>query len=215
MLKIVILLLIALCIACFSGCGGGGSSSGSDTTATVRIEPTRFFPNNVTIKAGDKVQWVNTDTQPHEVVSGTLLETGTPAAVRTFIISNTSLIPPAMTANFGDTIQFNNQSMANVTLSIRDSNNHQISSITILQGNIETFDFPSAGQFFFKQTNAEINGSIILFGAPNPTGEFRSVLLPSGGTFTVQFDTPGTFEYFDENQTNPNQSFMTGKVTVQ
>ena len=47
----------------------GASRPAATATKTVRITASGFSPTSVTIKTGDTIKWVNTDTQNHQVVS--------------------------------------------------------------------------------------------------------------------------------------------------
>src|SRR5947208_4723544 len=49
--------------------GAAPATSESTATATVQIKRSSFVPATETIKTGDTVKWVNTDTQNHQVVS--------------------------------------------------------------------------------------------------------------------------------------------------
>lgn len=49
--------------------GAGPAAPASTATATVQIKRSSFVPQTVTIKTGDAIRWVNTDTQNHQVVS--------------------------------------------------------------------------------------------------------------------------------------------------
>lgn len=44
-------------------------TQGSQTQNTVTITANGFSPDNITIKAGDTVTWINSDTQNHQVAS--------------------------------------------------------------------------------------------------------------------------------------------------
>jgi plastocyanin len=47
----------------------GAAPAAPASTATVQIKRSSFSPSSVTIKTGDTIKWVNTDTQNHQVVS--------------------------------------------------------------------------------------------------------------------------------------------------
>jgi len=49
--------------------GAAPATSDSTATRTVQIKRSAFQPTTVTIKTGDAVKWVNSDTQNHQVVS--------------------------------------------------------------------------------------------------------------------------------------------------
>jgi plastocyanin len=63
-----------------AGCGGSDNGSGSASTATstssssgnevvIKMKNIQFDPKAVTVKAGQKVKWVNEDTVAHDVAS--------------------------------------------------------------------------------------------------------------------------------------------------
>ena len=47
----------------------GAAPAAPASTATVQIKRSSFLPSTVTIKTGDTVRWVNSDTHNHQVVS--------------------------------------------------------------------------------------------------------------------------------------------------
>ncbi len=47
----------------------GAAPAAPASTVTVQIKRSSFVPQTVTIKTGDAVKWVNTDTRNHQVVS--------------------------------------------------------------------------------------------------------------------------------------------------
>src|SRR5919205_1097121 len=49
--------------------GAAPATSSSTATHTVQIKRSAFQPATLTIKTGDTVKWVNSDTQSHQVVS--------------------------------------------------------------------------------------------------------------------------------------------------
>ena len=210
---------VAILVAVYAaGCGGGSSQNGA--TTTVNITATRFFAQNITINAGNKVQWVNTDNTVHQVVSGTLLSTSNPVLVTPpiSINENNSFTPPALEANYGDTIQWQNNRQQPFVLVIVDASNIVRATLTFQRsGQIIGFSgFPSAGYYTFQQQgNSAFIGSLVLFGTPKPDGAFQSQPLPPGGSFSTQFNTRGAFPYFDLDQNDPNRSFRTGSITVQ
>jgi plastocyanin len=70
-----ITLLVACLALVLAGCGGGndnggsGSSSGSSSgnTVTIDMKNIKFAPEDVTVKVGQTVKWVNQDTVDHDV----------------------------------------------------------------------------------------------------------------------------------------------------
>jgi|APSaa5957512535_1039671.scaffolds.fasta_scaffold35471_4 plastocyanin len=90
MRKIVVILNIAALLTIFSfyGCSiadqanssldSDSSTTPSPTATTHIVEMTgnyEFVPSSLTIKQGDSVEWVMNSPKPHEVASGTVIET--------------------------------------------------------------------------------------------------------------------------------------------
>jgi|SRR5919204_1197621 plastocyanin len=65
-MKKLLLPLVALGVLAV---GAAPATSKSSATKTVQITRTAFSPAKVTIKSGDTVKWVNSDTRDHQVVS--------------------------------------------------------------------------------------------------------------------------------------------------
>jgi len=218
MFRLILFILVAIIIAHLTGCGS--SSGGSSQAVSINIQNTRFIPKTITISVGNRVQWTNIDVNPHKIVSGTLLGTTTPIT-RTPIIQiqqDNTFSPPVFSANLGDTIRFQNNRSSSFSLDIVNDAGNVVSSLTFSQsGQVQEFSgFPTAGFYTYQQTNNPLfKGAITVFGTPNPNGAFVSQTLGQGGTFTTQFNTAGVFPYFDLNQADPNQSFITGTIVVQ
>jgi plastocyanin len=216
-MKNTLALLLAVAIAQFTGCGGSGNGSQS---ATVRILSNQFSPKVLTIKAGDRVTWVNADTKPHKIVSGTLLPTTNPQT-RTPIISinqNNTFSPSTFQANLGDTIQWQNNRMSDFIMDILDETGSLVASLQFVRsGQVLQFSgFPNAGLYTFQQRNNPLfAGAVTVFGTPSPNGAFQSQRLNPGDSFTTRLNSPGTFNYFGLNEAEPNRSFLTGKIVVQ
>jgi plastocyanin len=62
-------LIIPLAAVAALAVGAAPATPASTATATVQIKRSSFAPQTVTIKTGDTVRWVNSDTQNHQVVS--------------------------------------------------------------------------------------------------------------------------------------------------
>jgi plastocyanin len=62
-------LIIPLAAVAALAVGAAPATPASTATATVQIKRSSFVPQTVTIKTGDTVRWVNSDTQNHQVVS--------------------------------------------------------------------------------------------------------------------------------------------------
>jgi len=202
------------CLVCVFGCGGG--SGGGKTSVTVRIEETRFVPKHTTIASDGCVHWINVDAVPHQVVSGTLDPQGSPLIIHAIQITLTGFNPIALTGDLGDTVRFSNISGNPFTMDVVDDNGQLVSTVSFAIGESKTFTFPGAGQFTFRQHGSSIfQGTIILYGQPNPNGLFISPVLPNGEVFIAQFGSTGSLSYYDLDQTNPNRSFKTGIITVQ
>ncbi len=216
MRNLIALLVVALLVQ-LSGCGG---SDNEPKFATVRILSNQFSSKVLTIKNGNKVTWVNTDTSPHKVVSGTLLPSTNPQ-IRMPIISinqNNTFSPSAFQADLGDTIQWQNNRLSDFTMDILDETNNLVVSLQFLRGGqvIQFSGFPSAGFYTFQQRNNPLfAGTVLIFGVPHTNGAFQSRKLNPGDSFTTTFNSPGTFNYFDLNEADPNRSFITGRIIVQ
>ena len=200
-----------------AGCGGGsGGSNNNGAIALVNIQTVSFVPKNTTITVGMSVQWTNIDSASHQVTSGTLGKTSNPTTVGPILINNNSTFTPILTqANFGDTITWRNDQTGSFALVIQDEANNVVATLNFLPGQIVSFtNFPTAGQYLFtQQNNPNFRGMLTLFGVPHPDGQFQSQVLGTGGTFTRPFPIAGTSPYYDLNPTNPNQSFMTGRLS--
>jgi len=213
MFRIIISVCVIVCLACLCGCGGG---SGSSTSPFVNIQATRFFAKNTTIQTGGRIQWVNVDAAPHQVVSGRLNPQGDTLVIHVIQITLTGFNPVALTANLGDSVYFNNISGNPFTMNVSDDNGVFVSTVVFNIGDMKQFTFPGAGLFTFRQSGSQIfQGTFVLFGQPSPDGLFMSQVLPNGGVFARQFDVPGQFSFFDLDLNNPNRSFKTGTITVQ
>jgi len=213
--KPILLFLVVAMVACLTGCGG---SSSQGTTSIVRIENARFFPRNATLPVGNSLQWINTDSQPHRVVGGTLLPVSPgvehdPISIR----ENNTFVPAVFEANFGDTLVWRNDRVGPFNLEILDDAGNVIVTQSLLQGQELSFSaFPSAGFYTYQQQgNVLFKGSLFLYGIPNPNGSFDSLTLNNGGTFVRTFPNAGVYPYYDLNERNPNKSFATGRVQVQ
>lgn len=217
MSRAILIAVIGFAICCVSGCGGGSGSGGNPgTTSVIKDTATRFIPKNTTITAGNSVQFVNSDTETHKIVSGTLEKEGDPSVIHNIIITSTGFSPSSVQANWGDTIQFSNNQISTFTIDILNEDETVLATFSIDAGMQQTFDFQNAGLYIIqKHNNSAFRGVITLFGSPNPSGVFQTPELGNGGTFLVQFNNPGAFPFFDENLSNPNRSFKTGTINVQ
>jgi plastocyanin len=60
------ILLVAIAVTALAGCGGDDeSTTAAATAAKVDIVNFRFKPKTITIEAGGKVTWLNSDVAPH------------------------------------------------------------------------------------------------------------------------------------------------------
>ncbi len=216
MMRTAALITALGCLPALAGCGGGsGGSSGS----VVRIQSTQFNPKTITINAGDRVQWTNSDSVNHQVVSGTLLPTSNPQVLTPVISINqdNTFTPATFQADLGDTVQWQNNRLSPFTMEIVNETGGVVDTLNFAQAGqiIRYSGFPNAGFYTFRQqNNALFSGTVTVFGVPNPDLRFQSQVLGPNGTFTTEFDNPGTFPYFDQNPSDPNRSFMTGTVVV-
>lgn len=213
MSRMMLLVVVGMLIFGMLGCG---SSTNTNSTVTVQDTATRFVAKNTTIAAGNKVQFMNVDSEPHQIVSGRLLPQGSQSTIVTIVIGNTGFSPSEVQAELGNTIRFSNVRLTPFTMDIVDDNGTVISTVTFAIGEQQVFTFPGAGLFVFTDHNlSTFRGTIVLFGSPNPDGVFQSPVLQNGGTFLTQFSSPGSIAFYDLNLNNPNQSFKTGTIIVQ
>lgn len=218
MLRLALVALLLIIAVALSGCGG--STSGS--TSTVNITDTSFFPQNLTITATNRAQWVVNTSGLHQVVSGTLSPTPNPQ-LRIPVISinqNNAFTPNSFEANYGDTVQWQNNRSQAFLMDIVDSSNTVRATLSFAQTGqiiqLNTSQLPSAGAYTYQQQgNSAFSGQLFLFGAPTPNQQFQSQVMSTGGSFSTQFNSPGVFPYYDLDQSNPNRSFRTGTITVQ
>jgi plastocyanin len=63
------LLIPFVAVTALAGVGAAPATPASTATKTVLIKRTAFSPASLTIKTGDTVNWVNSDTRDHQVVS--------------------------------------------------------------------------------------------------------------------------------------------------
>lgn len=216
MRHIIIVLILTACVVSLYGCGGGSGNTSTPTSFLVNVSDTRATPKLNSVRQNDTVQFLNSGANPHQFFSGTLDPQGDKSIIYTISIGNTGFNPIFLEANLGDTIRFANQSNSVFFLDIVDDNGRVINSYTLPIGNSMTVQFPSAGMFTARNANDFVTkATIILFGKPNPNGLFQSPILPNGGTFSMQFTLPGSFQYFSLNVNDPSRSFVTGTVNVQ
>ncbi len=217
MCRISVLVALAIFTACVLGCGGGSGTGGNSNSPFVNIQNTRLDPKSLTVKSGTIVQWTNLDSSPAQVVSGTLLATGNHNVIDTIDITLTGFSPVSSTANFGDTIQFNNISGNPFSMEVLNADGSQVvPTVDFLIGEQKTVTFPGAGLYIFRKSGSSIfQGTLILFGRPNPDGRFQSPTLAHGEVYRVQFDAVNSYSYYAPNLDNPDQSFRTGTVVVQ
>jgi plastocyanin len=201
-----------------AGCGGGSSGSGTQA-GTVTINSQSLSPFRVQIKPGNIVTWVNNDSQSHYVISGTLamVPVSQRQTHRIFIDQNNTFTPPSLTANFGDTIEWQNNRATTYALNLIDQYRNTLATLAFAQGQvIPVNSFQSAGIYYYEQADiSSIFGILRLTGVGVPDNQFQSQLLPTGGQFTRQFFSVGTFNYYVTSPLNPNTSFLTGQVVVQ
>lgn len=216
MSRTALAVVLILCLAYAVGCGGSSSNGGSLTL--VDIKPGQFVPKSITVSPGTNVRWINMDTIDHQVVSGTLARTSNPITVGPIeILPSNVFSPNTFEANFGDTVQFSNERSLPFDLEIVDDAGTPVVERTLgAQELVEISDFHYAGRYTYRAKGSpSFKGTLILFGVPTPDGAFQSQPLTSGEAFTHQFNTTGTFDYFDLNQADLARSFMIGSVTVQ
>ncbi|MCE5198267.1 MAG: hypothetical protein ABFD54_00690 [Armatimonadota bacterium] len=215
-MRIILLIMALLSLVILAGCGSSNGDGGGGQQNSVNIQNSQVTPKNVNVDVGDSVRWINLDSIPHQVISGTLLESGSPTTIHPIVISGSGFSPQVSQINFGETIRLSNTRTVSMNVNVVNDAGQVVEVLSIPQGGQIDYQFPSAGAFSLKDTSGLLlTATVIVFGTPNPNGIFQSVTLGTGDTFTVQFDTPNTYNYFVLNANNPNQSFMTGTVTVQ
>lgn len=217
MVRVGVLILFAVYIICGLGCGG---SNGDNEALSVRIESDRFTPKVINIQTGDTVTWFNTDTQPRQIVSGTLLPVSDPQVLSPISIgSNNTFVPANIEANLGDTVRWRNDTGRQFTMNILDDSNTVIATLVFNPGEVIGFSgFSSGGLFTFQErNNTFFRGTVRVFGVvPDQVNiMFKSEVLTNGGTFTVPFNIAGSFPYFAIDPNDPERSSMTGTVIVQ
>ncbi|MCE5314293.1 MAG: hypothetical protein ABFD49_04300 [Armatimonadota bacterium] len=216
MARLTLLALIIMVALSIHGCGGGGS--GSSSAYVIRIQSQRFYPKTITIKSGDGVQWINSDTQSHVVASGTLEKVSNPEVLSEIAIqADNTFSPSEVEANFGDTVQWRNDTGFDFTMDILNDAGVVVETLEFTNGEVIGYsDFPAAGLYTTQQHgNVFFSGTIILYGVPNPDGVFQTPTLPNGGTFSRTFTGSGTVPYYVLDLDDPNKSFITGSLTIQ
>ncbi|MEN6355659.1 MAG: hypothetical protein ABFD83_01095 [Armatimonadota bacterium] len=211
------LFMIIAGILCICGCGGGGGG-GNSNAFIVQIQSQRVSPKTRSIKSGDSVQWVNTDTNPHQVVSGTLDKVPNPVTLSEIVIRpDNTFQPSTLEGNFGDTVVWRNATGSDFTMDILDDSGTVAATLTFTNGEVKGYSqFETAGKYTAqKRGNVFFSGTFTLFGIPNPSGTFQSNVLINGGTFTRKFTGTGTLSYYILNPEDVDKSFITGSIVVQ
>jgi plastocyanin len=65
---LTILIVLNFCVAVWGG-GPASSAASVERKNTIEIKDFMFSPQTLTVKAGEKVTWINRDDEPHTVVS--------------------------------------------------------------------------------------------------------------------------------------------------
>ena len=216
MFRMWLLVFIMSVTALLSGCGG--DSGNGVRTLGVSIQSERVVPRTVTSRVGDTVRFTNVDSQPRQVVSGTLISVPNPQTVGPVSIqANNTFLPDALDIGLGDTVIFRNDRGSQITLDVVDDAGIIVSSLVLNPGDLALYSgFPNAGRFTIQQrNNALFAMPVIVRGVPNPNFRFESPVLSTGETFNRQFTAAGTEPYYVTDPTNPSRPFITGNVTVQ
>ncbi|MCE5323476.1 hypothetical protein LLG46_09215 [bacterium] len=211
------LFTVIICVLYICGCGGGGGGGGSDAFV-VRIQTQRVSPKTLTIKSGDSVQWINTDTDPHQVISGTLDKVSNPVILSEIVIqADNTFEPSTLEGNFGDTVRWRNATGSDFTMDILNDAGTVIATLTFANGEVQGYSqFPTAGKYTAqKRNNVFFSGTFTLYGVPNPNGLFQSDVLINGGTFSRKFTGSGTVNYYISNIEDPDKTYITGSITIQ
>jgi plastocyanin len=213
---ITICVLVCAAVYC-AGCGGSPGSGSQAATITVNAQS--LAPFSTQIRVNDTVTWVNADTQSHYVVSGTLemVPVSQRQTRRILINQNNSFTPSSLDANYGDTVEWQNNRSTPYELNIVNQLGTIIAVLDFDQGEIIPVNsFQFAGVYLYEQADiTSIRGVLRLFGVGNSDSKFQSQLLATGGTFTRQFSTAGTFNYYITSPLYPNTSFLSGTIVVQ
>ncbi|MHB9038020.1 MAG: hypothetical protein ACYC64_15285 [Armatimonadota bacterium] len=215
MSRVALLVMVGIVAICIYGCGGSGSSP--QDAFVVQIQSQRVTPKTISIKSGDSVEWINSDTVSHVVESGTLDQVANPTVLSEISIRPDNTFQPSpVSANFGDTVRWRNDTGLPFTMDIVNDANAVIASFNLQNGQVVSYsNFPSAGMYIAqKRGNVFFSGVVILSGVPHPNGIFQSPVLITGGTFTRKFTGSGTLPYYVLDINNPNKSFIVGSVTV-
>jgi plastocyanin len=206
MIRIALLLLLLPVIIIAAGCGGHSSD-----TNQITIRNLTFDPNQETVSLGTTIRWFNADDGSHSVVSGVLGPTSRPA---TFIegVLDTGFTVPDLVVEIGDTIQFENLSLSQKQIEIKDQNLDDIFvSPILIQNETATFKPTAAGFFTMRDSlQTSITGTLTVSGVPQPDGTFDSGFLGPGQSFEFKPTVPGDYRYFCGAH-----NVETGVVTVQ
>lgn len=211
------LLVCVVLVVCLCGCGSGGGEN-DNKSLIVNIQSDRVVPKTTTVKTGDTVRFTNVDSQPHQVISGTLISVPNPQTIGPVSIqSNNTFFPSSLDIGLGDTVLFRNDRVSQITLDVVNDAGDVVSSLVLNAGDLEPFSgFPGAGQYSIQQRNNSLFAlPVTVRGVPNPDQEFESTILSTGETFYRQFTTTGSNPYYVTDPANPDRPFITGTVNVQ
>jgi plastocyanin len=78
-----------LCAFALAACGSTDKKSASPASAAIAIRDYKFAPATLTVKAGARVTWTNSDTAPHTATAAGTFDTGTlkQGASKTLVLS--------------------------------------------------------------------------------------------------------------------------------
>lgn len=197
LLGVISLFLLLLILV---GCGGKGTGeTGPGDSDTVTIRSFDFIPSETRVPIGTTVTWVNANTEPHSVVSGSLAPVSIPTIVGVGLLDEGRFTQDSVTVNLGDRVRMRNLTAVFQALEIRDEQMHPFWRGLIL-GPEAFFEFEPSRVGRFTAVNPvlpEKSLTITVQGFPSPDGAFSSGTLARGETFQFTFTTPGRFEYFD------------------
>ena len=156
--------------------GAAPATPASTATATVQIKRSSFAPSLVTIKTGDTVRWVNSDTQNHQVVS-----------------NNGSFVSPILgpgkvyrhTFNASGTFRYHDGLNAAVTARVRVTGPAPAVSIG---ASLPIIVYGQQVSLSGVISTGEANQKVTIFQQPYPQSSFQeltSVLTTTGGAWNL------------------------------
>src|SRR5881392_859916 len=158
----------------------GAAPAAPASTATVQIKRSSFLPSTVTIKTGDTVRWVNSDTHNHQVVS-----------------NNGSFVSPILGPGKAYTHRFN----AAGTYRYHDGLNASVKGVVKVTGpppavtiglNKPIVTYGESVVLAGAVSSGNANDHVTLYEQPYPQGSFAQltqVLTSTGGAWSYVLPT--------------------------